>query len=383
MAFVAMFGAAACVAAVLVVLLVRLGFAIAREAPVRFWRRATIALLCVAPALFVVGGSVGVAILGVSVVGTRPDERAYAGPRTTPEGKWIFQSRESLRAEREGSVVPDAALVDSARRATLRLTASDEVGLRAFFVPVESGTPRATVVLVHGLFRGALELEAPAAMFRDAGCDVVLLEMRNHGGSDRATPTFGLHERRDVEAAVAWVRSDPARAARPLILFAVSLGTAAATAAAVDVPDLAALVLDAPAEAMLETAHRMLAHKPEPPRKGLGLVQPFRSLVVSTVELLCGFRFEDVRPIDAIRRLSPDVRVLLVGGGEDSRMPPEVVRAVFDALPTLPDRKELWIRDGSDHGVVWLDAPDDYARRLRSIVDAVAAAPGPSSPASK
>jgi fermentation-respiration switch protein FrsA (DUF1100 family) len=78
-----------------------------------------------------------------------------------------------------------------------------------------------------------------------------------------------------------------------------------------------------------------------------------------------------VRPQEALARLDPRVPVLLIGGGADERVPPDVVRAAFAALPTEPGRKLLWIRDGSEHGQVWLDDPAGYRERLGGLLGLV------------
>jgi alpha-beta hydrolase superfamily lysophospholipase len=358
-------------ASIALTLLVRLALLVARRRPKRFWRRALLAHAVLIPVyVFVVTpGFLGWFVSGR--VGTRGDERAYAGPRIAADGTWVLQSRDSLRAEaRPGGPSPDPALIAGAKAAVTTFETDDGVRIRAFLVPPRAGPPRCTVVLVHGLFRGGLELEAPASMFRDLGAETLLVEMRNHGGSARARPTFGRDERLDVLAAVAWVRRAPERAGRKLVLYAVSLGTAAVMRAAPDVPALAGLVLDAPMDDLRDTAHRMLSEDPRPGKRGLGFFEPFRTLTIWSLELWNGFRFSEVRPIDALARLDPDVPVLVISGGADERMPPRSVTAIFDRLPTRPAQKTLWIRPGSDHGQVWNDDPAGYREHLAAFLAA-------------
>ncbi len=306
---------------------------------------------------------------GTHIVGTRPDERGYAGPRIDAQGQWIHQSRESLRADAAAGAATRPAAVGNGGVETVSLTATDGVALRAFHVPPPSRPPAFSVVLVHGLFRGGLELEPPAIMFRDLGGDVLMLEMRNHGASGKAAPTFGRNEARDVLSAVAWFRNRPESANRKLVLFGVSLGSVAVALAAPDVPDLAGIVLDAPADELLQVAHRMLGRDPRPGQRTFAMKQPFRSVTIASVEFWSGVHLAEIRPLDAIPRLSPSTAALIIGGGSDVRMPPDVVRSVFDAVPAPAARKELWIRDGSDHGVVWVDDPAGYRERLQRLVE--------------
>jgi hypothetical protein len=45
------------------------------------------------------------------------------------------------------------------------------------------------------------------------------------------------------------------------------------------------------------------------------------------------------------------------------------VRALFAALPTAPDRKELWMVPEASHGKVWITAADEYRRKLARLCD--------------
>jgi hypothetical protein len=76
-----------------------------------------------------------------------------------------------------------------------------------------------------------------------------------------------------------------------------------------------------------------------------------------------------IRPGDALAKLPARVAVLLIGAGKDDRMPPATVQALFEKLPTAPDRKELWIEPEATHGKVWVKAPDEYRRRLGAFVE--------------
>jgi pimeloyl-ACP methyl ester carboxylesterase len=351
-----------------VTLLVRLGWLVARRRPRRFWRRALIAHAVLVPIYLFVVTPAFMAIFFSSRIGTRGDERAYAGPRIAADGTWVIQSRDSLRDEKAATTRPDPALLASEKTHTVTFTTQDGVAIRAFLVAPKSGAPRCTVVLLHGFFRGGLELEPPAAMFRDLGCEVLMVEARNHGGSGRAPCTFGRDERKDVVAAVEWLRREPERKGRPLVLYAVSLGTAAVIGAVPDVAPLSGIILDAPMDDLLATAHRMLSEEPRPDRRRLGMVQPFRSLIVLAFELWSGVRFSEVRPIDDLARIPPDVPILVIGGSADLRMPPATVQAMFDRLPTRPGSKSLWIRPGSTHGQVWNDDPAGYREHLAEFL---------------
>lgn len=311
-----------------------------------------------------------VGFVGSRFVHTRGDEQDYGGPRILADGTWVLQTRRTLRAEREGSsgVDPDLAAAAAARRRWARPAGATVVGAWKVEAPVSP--PRAVAVLVHGLFRGALELEPVGAMFRRAGCEVWLVEMPNHGESGRVPATFGLHESHDLARAIAEFRSTGEMSPAPLVLFGVSMGTAAVSLALPNVHGLSGLVLDAPMEDLLAAGHRMLQfHREEDRRNVIRMVQPWRSLALGWLEVWSGFRLTDVRPLDVLASLPATLPVLVVGGGEDDRMPEAMVRSLYAALPMPEGMKELWIRGGSGHGNVWTDDPRGYEQRIRSLLD--------------
>ncbi len=79
----------------------------------------------------------------------------------------------------------------------------------------------------------------------------------------------------------------------------------------------------------------------------------------------------EVKPAEVLRGIPETIFALVVGGEDDRKMPPDVVRAVYAALPC--SHKELWLRTGSDHGRVWIDDPLGYEKRLARIVQGMLA----------
>jgi hypothetical protein len=306
---------------------------------------------------------------------TRADERGYTGPRLAPDGTWLLQTRETLRAEAAGESHVEPEVIREAAGRAVSFTARDGVALRGFLVPPGSrddGTnPRFIAVLVHGMHRGSLEIEAPGDMLRKLGGEVLLLEMRNHGGSGKAPQTWGRGESLDVLAAVDYLRSRAGASDLPLVLFAVSGGTPAVAFAAPQIPSLGGLVLDAPIDDLGARAREVLGNG--------GFWQAFREPWISTTLFFTrhvgGLHVDAVKPVEALKRLPPEVAVLVIGAGRDWKIPPDSVRRVYEALPQSPDRKQLWIESEATHGKVWVHAPEEYARRLARLCRKVGAGP--------
>lgn len=344
--------------------------ALARRPSRRFWRitcwlHAGLFLLH----LFVTF-PVALGWVGSRGLGTRPQERAYQGPRLDAAGALLVQTWASLAAETAaGTPAVDAAIVAAARARERRIASSDGVTLRAFRLEATQEPPAAVVVLVHGLFRSAMELEPIAGLFRDQGCECWLLELRNFGGSSTAPFTAGLRESDDVVAAVQFVRGQPQRATTPVVLFGVSLGTAAVSLALPRIDRLAGVVLDAPMDDMQAAARRMLGFDRAGDRRSWFRVdEPWASLVLHAFGAWSGIDLAQIRPADVLATLPHDLPMLVVGAGRDDRAPPDTVERLFARLPMHPENRQLWIVPDSRHGHVFLDQPAAYAERLRWLL---------------
>jgi len=301
---------------------------------------------------------------------TRPEERDYAGPRLGAGGRLSMQDWDSLAREAAAGRPEVSTDVAAAAARERRIPSSGGVTLRAFRLEAKQQPPVAVAVLVHGLFRSALELEPVAGLLHELGCECWLVELRNHGGSSRAPFTGGLGESDDVVAAVAHVRAQPGRQQVPLVLFGVSLGTVAVSLALPRIDGVAGTVLDAPIEDLTAAAHAVLAfERAGDGRSWLGLWDPWRSLVLVALEQWSGFRCRDVSPGEVLANLPHDLPVLLVGGGADDRAPPQSLERLFARLPMPAAKKGLWLVPRSGHGRAAADDPAGYAERLRWLLD--------------
>jgi uncharacterized protein len=356
----------------LIAVLVWAGFWIFQRRPESFWLRA----LSIHALLFVLHSFVTIPLLwGFAVprfmVHTRGDEAGYRGPRIAADGSWQLQSRETLLAEaaqaKQSDATPEAGAAES--KFAVHFTASDGVPLRGFLVPSRKPAPRFVAVLVHGLFRGGCELETVGSMLRDAGGEVLLLELRNHGGSGRARATFGRDESQDVLAAVKFLRERPEARERPLVLFGVSLGTAAVMIAAPKIERIAGLILDAPIDDLYATGDRMLGGLAKRRQLGPAIPKPMRALILWSAEHFGGVDFEGAATTASLCRISPKIPILLIGAGQDDRVPMETAQALFEKLPTDPGRKQIWLVESATHGKVWEAAPEEYRKRVAGLVD--------------
>jgi uncharacterized protein len=128
---------------------------------------------------------------------------------------------------------------------THRIPIEPDEWLETWSIPASS-TPKGTVILFPGNGGSkAKQLLLPAQVFHDLGYDTWLVDFRGVGGSSGNTTTLGMREAQDVVASVSYAQKY--RPQQPLILYGVSMGTAAilkAVAANLVHPD--AIILELP-----------------------------------------------------------------------------------------------------------------------------------------
>jgi pimeloyl-ACP methyl ester carboxylesterase len=197
---------------------------------------------------------------------------------------------------------------------------------------------RAAVVVGHGVGDSIESFTDLAARLHGRGHTVLLVDFRGHGGSDPAYTTLGGREREDLRAAAQSLR-DRGLAAGGLVFMGFSMGAVAALRAAVDEPDVRAVVVEAPYDTYRGTVihHAWLLYK-------MPRWVPVIPIAVALAGWRAGFDPDEVDAVAAAGRLRAPL--LAIVDGDDPRMPEEVVRRVLDAHP---GPKRLWVAPGAGH----------------------------------
>ncbi|NJK77020.1 MAG: alpha/beta hydrolase [Microcoleus sp. SU_5_6] len=104
------------------------------------------------------------------------------------------------------------------------------------------------VILVHGLnssrtFEFAGKFSEFGAEMNRQGFSILMIDLRGHGQSSDSRLTFGIAERKDIIAAVNWLKQKGFKPQKIGVL-GVSMGSASVIGAAADDPDIAAIVID-------------------------------------------------------------------------------------------------------------------------------------------
>ena len=246
----------------------------------------------------------------------------------------------------------------------LRLQAADGLGLGAWFV---LGRPdRPTVLLLHGNGGCRGHLLGPVERVAADGCSVLMLTLRAHGDSDGDHNDIGWSARRDVAAAVGWLREQ--HPGRPVVVWGQSLGSAAAVFAAPDLPaEVRGYILECPyADLYTAVWNRLRLRMPLVPAAvayaGMRAVAP-----VAMPEA------RHISPVEEARRMPAGVRVLVLAGGDDRLVTPVEAERIRDRLG---DRAECVVFAGGGHLGLEMVDPDRYRAAVRGLIDRC----GPPSP---
>ena len=213
----------------------------------------------------------------------------------------------------------------------VQIRTDDGLVLRGWFAP---GRAASAVVLVHGLGANRAELLPEASLLLRRGHGVLLYDSRASGESEGTVATWGDAERRDVAAALRWVRERPGVDAARVGLYGFSVG--ASTVALVAAADAAVrAVALGPVWPSLEAElrHRFLI------RRGRS------ALLAGLVFRLAGANVGAVRPVDAVPRIPPRP-LLFLSGTRDDDTPSDVV----DGMAARAPGALRWRVQGAGHG---------------------------------
>ena len=221
------------------------------------------------------------------------------------------------------------------------------------------GNDGGVVIFVHGLGSDRAELLDEAGFIIAHGYGALLFDMRACGQSEGNVSTMGYEERRDIRAAIDFVRLK-AGADAPLALLGHSMGASASLLAAAEMPEIRAVVAESPFTTLEDNiSDGVLALTGLPPF-------PFAPLVVFFGQQQAGVDIRLVRPLDVIGQISPRA-VLLIHGAKDSVIPVRNSYALYEAAG---EPKQLYILPEVRHGGFLQAEPELFPK---TILDFLAA----------
>jgi fermentation-respiration switch protein FrsA (DUF1100 family) len=234
---------------------------------------------------------------------------------------------------------------------------SDGIALRGWYIPATSAA-RGTIVYCHGLNRTRIEMLPMAAFGHQLGYNGLLFDLRHQGSSGGELTTLGYKERWDAIGAVRYAL-DQQRAARPVILWGVSMGAAAALLAAAESPEVAAVISDSSFSSLRATAQhhwKLFFHLPS---------FPIANEVTYWIAWRGGFRPSDFDLEKAVAQIG-NRPILFVALEDDRRMPPSIARDLYSHA-TSPD-KALLVLPGRRHGEGFNQAREQYENAVKQFL---------------
>jgi uncharacterized protein len=235
------------------------------------------------------------------------------------------------------------------------LRSSDGLSLGAWWVG-RDGSSRAAV-LVHGWGgdRSDLHVVETALVYHRAGFNVLMLDLRAHGGSGGDRITVGYREARDVRGALSWLRSrgfDP----QDVVLHGWSLGGSAVVQAAPGT-GVAAVVEEAAYADLVPLLHERL---PEVS----GLPAFFNPGILLMGRLFLGIDPWAVRPVEEAGQLYREgVPFMIIHSRDDEMIPFEHAESLAAAHP----QATFWELKGYGHVAAY--AHPEYRERLLAFLD--------------
>jgi alpha-beta hydrolase superfamily lysophospholipase len=186
-----------------------------------------------------------------------------------------------------------------------------------------------------------------------------MISFRAHGDSAGEVNDFGYSGRRDVVAAVEWLRERCP--GRPVVVWGQSLGAAAAVFAAPELGDrVAGYILECPYRD-LRTAVRNRTRAYLPPVAEFVAYAGFSTVAPAVLP-----DADEISPAGAASRIPPSARVLVLAGAADRRATPEEAAAVAGAVG---GRAELVVVEGGDHLRLAAADPVGYRKAIVGFLE--------------
>lgn len=232
---------------------------------------------------------------------------------------------------------------------SVRLLADDGVPLGAWFQ--EGALDQPAVVLVHGNGASRSGMLGFLVELHRQNLATLALTVRAHGDSGGSRTDAGWSARRDVLAAVGWLRVR--QPGRPVVVLGQSLGAAAAVFATAEPRSgIAGLWLECPYRD-LSTAvdHRLTHYLP-------WFARPFAWAGLHLWATVMLPELGDISPLAAMAHVPQSVPVWVLGGAQDWQAPAEEARQLLTKHPgrfvlfadaghlaLRPSDEELWLRE--------------------------------------
>ena len=241
------------------------------------------------------------------------------------------------------------------------ITSRDGLRLHAYYFPAPVKSNK-YLLGIHGYRSYSRPEFAPYAEFyRSLGYNLLLPDDRAHRPSEGTYIGFGVLDRLDC---VDWAKYLSERFGQDaqILLHGVSMGAATVLAASGE-QDLPRQVKGVIGDCGYSRAWEVLAHQLQ---SSVHLpVKPFLPICEKLCKWKAGFDFHEFAPVVQVR--SATVPMLIVHGGKDPMVPPEMAQEIFDASGSL--NKRLLMVPEAGHGESIAFAPEEYHKAIIDLFE--------------
>ena len=240
-------------------------------------------------------------------------------------------------------------------REEFSITSFDGLTLKGRYYERFPGAP--IELMFHG-YRGNAMRDLCGGVQRCFACgrNALLVDQRASGESEGNVITFGIRERKDCLAWVAFMRRHFGADVK-IILTGISMGAATVLmAAGEDLPEnVIGVLADCGYTSAKDIICKVISQMKLPPR----LAYPFVKL---GARLFGGFDLEESAPVEAVKRAK--VPVIFFHGQSDDFVPCDMSRQMYDACTA---RKHLHTVPGAAHGLAFPADEETYLSVLREF----------------
>lgn len=255
-----------------------------------------------------------------------------------------FLAREAIRVDPQSFGLPSE---------TVSFKSTDGVLLQGW--KITSDPARPWIIGCHGLGSNRSDLLDIAKVLHAASFNVLLFDFRGHGGSAGRVTSYGFTEQRDLEGALSFLGSQVDIEPKPYGIYGISMGASVALMTAARDERIQALVVDSPySDLDASIARHLKLMYPWLPK------QPFLSFIRITYRLRFGAWLSQVSPAQAAGHLGKQQSLLVIGGLQDVRMPPQDISLICKANPAA----SCWQIEGAGHLEGFSIDPENYSKRL-------------------
>lgn len=238
-----------------------------------------------------------------------------------------------------------------------RITAADGCRLKADFYRSEKNSPF-VVILLHGYRCRGADMAPVAQMYKESfGFNVLVPDLRAHGGTGGRCITFGMTDGRDVNE---WIKysADMLGGKCRVIIHGISMGGAAALfAASHNNPRVLCVISDCAYCSAADMVRREIA-------RNLHMPPSFLMWVVNAVvRVKGGYSIYDCAP----EKIAGKIRcpVMIIHGGADKYISPS---NAYRLAAQIRSECEVYICEGAIHAGSALKAPWEYEKRIRGFL---------------